>query len=549
MRKTFKIIYITMAACLLLLMACQKDDEKQAVQQTGTGTFKVSTITFDQFKTNAKAIQQLEKAAGNNTKDIIDNGKSFFYDDSRVTQIIYGDITTYSFEIHRYDKETDLLENLVIRQKSNGETESFIMEYTLNPQEKRDIISGKQVTDLNRKIMLKLDNADPYYGGVYHRADGSCYIYTWYDEDGNYGMERQKDVKCPEGYDDFRIVADGNQSGGGNNGGNNGGGGNNNSGGSISNPVNISVLYPPRPDGYIVPGSGTLPGAGGNPKPSFTPVITQPVINPFYNQFKEGLTTAELRWLKGNPLTDLDFISVLWGEIDTSGARIEFANKLLDFMMINDSNMLAGIKILDYLEKNDSLPESIQIAEKMMEAIEEYNLLYTNPDQNLIIDLLDKITNPENLNEPEVEIVTPPSCESFNFANTSSNWQEAAVVNINFTVVIVSPQGMSVNIVQEYPQPILFGCPRNLLIGNTQITSGMAASLSARALKLSMNETVKKYGNKSVTSMLIRLFFESRLKHNYPLFIPGGRVNFNSGNTNVIPTQYQTNAFGTGDCD
>jgi hypothetical protein len=77
----------------------------------------------------------------------------------------------------------------------------------------------------------------------------------------------------------------------------------------------------------------------------------------------------------------------------------------------------------------------------------------------------------------------------------------------------------------------------------------MAASLSAQALYKSMNETVKIYGNKLVSELIVTSFFMNRLKHNYPLFIPGGRVNFNSTSINITPTQYQTNLFGTGDCN
>jgi hypothetical protein len=77
----------------------------------------------------------------------------------------------------------------------------------------------------------------------------------------------------------------------------------------------------------------------------------------------------------------------------------------------------------------------------------------------------------------------------------------------------------------------------------------MAATLSAQALNESIKETVKHYGNKNVSEMIVRLYFEQRLKHNYPLYIPGGRVQLHPQNFSVIPTQYKTNAFGTGNCN
>lgn len=91
--------------------------------------------------------------------------------------------------------------------------------------------------------------------------------------------------------------------------------------------------------------------------------------------------------------------------------------------------------------------------------------------------------------------------------------------------------------------------PRNLTVGGTTITSGMAGYLSAQALRISMNETVKKFGNKPVSYMIIDLYFEQRLRHNYPIVTSGGRVNIHPTTINVIPTQYQTNLFGIGNCN
>ncbi|HYD90713.1 MAG TPA: hypothetical protein VEA37_04400 [Flavobacterium sp.] len=86
-------------------------------------------------------------------------------------------------------------------------------------------------------------------------------------------------------------------------------------------------------------------------------------------------------------------------------------------------------------------------------------------------------------------------------------------------------------------------------MGSTIVTPGIAASTSAQALKRSMGETVSKYGNKPVSNTIIQIYFERKLKYNYPLYLPGGRVNFNSNNYSVVPTPYQTSALGNGDCD
>lgn len=146
--------------------------------------------------------------------------------------------------------------------------------------------------------------------------------------------------------------------------------------------------------------------------------------------------------------------------------------------------------------------------------------------------------------------VTPPSCESFNFKNkTGSLWQESAVKNIHFNIVVISPNGYRFSQIINYPNAILFGAPTNLAVGNTDISAGLAATLSAKAVEASMSETVSMYGNKPVSELTVRLYFEERLKHNYPLFIPGGRVNFNASAFSGIPTDYKTNLFGTGNCN
>ncbi len=50
----------------------------------------------------------------------------------------------------------------------------------------------------------------------------------------------------------------------------------------------------------------------------------------------------------------------------------------------------------------------------------------------------------------------PPSCESFNFIDTSSSWQESAVKNIRFRVVVLSPHGNYINFDILYTSPIHF---------------------------------------------------------------------------------------------
>jgi hypothetical protein len=100
----------------------------------------------------------------------------------------------------------------------------------------------------------------------------------------------------------------------------------------------------------------------------------------------------------------------------------------------------------------------------------------------------------------------------------------------------------------DFPQPISFGTPTNIQIGNTDISPGLAANASARALQKSMQDVIDKYGSSRTIDLTLTLYFQERLKHNYPLYIPGGRVNFNA-TENIAATEYKTNPFTAGNCN
>jgi len=145
-------------------------------------------------------------------------------------------------------------------------------------------------------------------------------------------------------------------------------------------------------------------------------------------------------------------------------------------------------------------------------------------------------------------IAVPPSCESFNFVNTTSLWQVALVKNVTFKVFLVNNKGIEILHVISFPQPISFGVPTNIQVGNTDINPGIAANTSARALQKAMQDVVDKYGRTRSEELTVRLYFEERLKYNYPLYLPGARVNFNA-NDNIPATEYKANIWTAGDCN
>lgn len=159
-------------------------------------------------------------------------------------------------------------------------------------------------------------------------------------------------------------------------------------------------------------------------------------------------------------------------------------------------------------------------------------------------------TSTEGIEEDAPDEDFAPSCESFVFTSKSgANWQEAAVKNIHFDVILLSQNGYRFLHKVDYPNAILFGTPNELSVGNTIISPELAASLSAKALAKSMSETVEHFGNTEASDLSVKIYFEARLKHNYPLYIPGGRVIFNAANYSVKATEYKTNLFGTGNCN
>jgi len=128
-------------------------------------------------------------------------------------------------------------------------------------------------------------------------------------------------------------------------------------------------------------------------------------------------------------------------------------------------------------------------------------------------------------------------------------WQEAAVKDIHFRIFVVSPQGIRIQYYISYPQAMSFGTPTNLTVGNTTITPGVAASLSAQAVQAAMNQTVSLYGNSQASETTVSNYFLTRLKSIFENMIPGGRFRSNYYSQGVVPSTYDTNAFGTGDCD
>ena len=146
-------------------------------------------------------------------------------------------------------------------------------------------------------------------------------------------------------------------------------------------------------------------------------------------------------------------------------------------------------------------------------------------------------------------IIVPPSCQSFNYiTKKGSIWQEASVKNINFKIVLLTENGFEIMHVIDYLQPTYFGVPTNLRIGDTDISPGIAATISARAISASIHEVVARYGNKYVSELTVSLYFQERVKDNFDLYLRGSRVNFNS-TADLASTNYKSTMLYPDNCN
>ncbi|WP_278022286.1 hypothetical protein [Flavobacterium ginsengisoli] len=143
-----------------------------------------------------------------------------------------------------------------------------------------------------------------------------------------------------------------------------------------------------------------------------------------------------------------------------------------------------------------------------------------------------------NSDTASVEIA-PPSCQSFNFKKTTSLWQVALVKNVSFKIILLSDKGIHFIHSAKFTQAISFGMPTNHLVGGANISQGLVAELSAKALQITIREVVQMYGRVKVSPMVVEQYFKERLIYNYPLITSGGRVNWTASEKLPI-TDYET---------
>ncbi|WP_298116669.1 hypothetical protein [Flavobacterium sp.] len=524
----FKALFIFIS---LLFLGCETQEEvvsssknykKYEISVKEFNNDQQARFTFEKVKEKQKTNREAKK--GNEQQRILYNKEyDFFIDTDKIVVIEIDDFKSYTFQIHR-PEENAKLENLVINSKNNTTYKTYITKYNVTELEKQ-ILSNNGYVDVTDGLEIEaLDESK-----IAQFNDGPCNLVVSnpfsFNNLGQVTESYYAIVPVPCGTEGATCPP-----------GACGGGG---EGSTDTNQGNTGTGY--NPSGYTPNfnegngGVGSFP-TGNNPNGSNQPGGGTNSSNVFVSAPTVSLEDSQVK----------AFIKSLTDE------QRDFLFPDIDLNNLSQNDNSTADSVIEYLTQNDFSEESQEYVEDCIDASINFILEYGNTveNQNLIDDFIDSVlNNDDNADSNDDGTTLPPDCASFNFTSPSStiNWQQSAVVNIHFTVLVGTPSGVFVNHVIEYPTPILFGMPKNLAVGNTNISPGLAATLSAAALNKAIKETVNKYGNKNVSYMIVERYFESRLKHNFEIGIPGARLNLHP-QSYPTPTQYQTNASGIGDC-
>lgn len=491
-------------------ISCEKDLYDDSIQNESR-EITIKHITLEDVKSNKKALIKFTNPSSRfktnttaSSKSLNDTINNFTIETDYGLYIEVGNYNSYTFKIRRPNGSNYLLENIIVSKKNETEYETFINQYNITEQELALIENGEFVdlTGKTNKIALESDILTDHLASKYF-FNGSCYEDNYVFVAGNI---------CPAGIHNLSYIManmglgsqceyflDGTYTA---------------TGGSWV--VQSSIVPCDNTAGGDSPGgdtSGGHPGSGGSGSTYTGAVGSNPLETRVKLIVKNDFSLAQRNWYNQQVY--------------------EVQKSISDYIILNDFSNDSKVFVTTNINFCLSNNSSVEASQNAVDA-------FQSQLQNLI----------GNYPNNSASITLPPSCESFNFTPSSdnSNWQQSAVKNIKFRVVVLTPQGAFVNYDIRFPTPTLFGLPINTITYG-DISPGFAAELSAQALQISMNETVALYGNQVVSEVVVRYYFIQRLKHNYQIMTNGGRVNFNSMTNSVTPTEYVTNFLGTGDCD
>jgi hypothetical protein len=180
------------------------------------------------------------------------------------------------------------------------------------------------------------------------------------------------------------------------------------------------------------------------------------------------------------------------------------------------------------------IEEQAEISNEIKEGFQDYIDSISNTDENF--------ESKDNKSSKKKVEDDKPKKKSFNF-KTRKKWQTAAVRDMYFFVSLVTIDARGVKVLHKYTifinKVTEFSMPAILTIEGREIDNKMAAEVTANAVHNVMQETADLFARTEASTMQVEQYFREQLRRQYPIYIPGGRVNFNSMNYQGTPTQFE----------
>ncbi len=485
----------------LALGSCQNENfQNENVQEHFSSDVKMRYVSYADLLNNRKFTDEAKDAisknfpVGSTNKDLFTNYFGVYIDTTKIVEIIRGGDLTLTMHVQSYS-QSDTKHNLVLYSKNC--VDSFIPFIAAYRQEDLAVMEAAgHIEDTKPTSIMDLETdsklvAGPCATSVTHT------VHLCRDANGNTQMD-------------------------------NGDLGN----GCVGTPWDETYTVWTI-DLNCMGGGG---GGAGNPPSNFGG-------NGFYNTGVHGGSF---------PNINTNYVSC--------SDCLEMTEELADFITNLSSGELIGWNdlsfpsqrtIVNYLEANNYTSNVVALVKKIILAVaQNYTIYgYNFESQTISAEFVSNILYPEldDVSDEDTE-ENGPDCESFNFVQTGQNWQEAALTNIHFNIIILGPNGLGAFLV-PFPTATLFGCKINPPAPNPSITPGRAGYLSAQALLMSMNQTINKYKGRKIPPMMIDTYFQEKAKKNHADKTKGGIINFNASSYSVVPTPYQTNFLGIGNCN
>lgn len=147
--------FICLSVISLLLSNCQSDDiaKPSSLNNIDGG---ITSITFNEFKTDAAAYKTLQKYLGEqpgaNARAVYNPQYHFTVDTDAIIKVQKGKYSFYTFVVYP-DNDEGFTYRLYLHPQANGTYLAYLVEYKLTDQEIANLLKGISVPDLNKKTL------------------------------------------------------------------------------------------------------------------------------------------------------------------------------------------------------------------------------------------------------------------------------------------------------------------------------------------------------------------------------------------------------------